>query len=150
MEGQSRQTQAGRQAGSWLFSSHRNRTTRVSLACEPSLVLPRPWVPEWISLACQAPAVSRHHGVLPQIWLGILKSGFTGDFPGDPVGKTLCSQCRGPGIDPWLEELDPTCMAQLRARVPQLRARVPQLRARVPQLRAHVPQLRPGAATINR
>ena len=24
-----------------------------------------------------------------------------GDFPGGPVGKTLCSQGRGPGFDPW-------------------------------------------------
>ena len=22
-------------------------------------------------------------------------------FPGDPVGKTSCSQCRGPGFHPW-------------------------------------------------
>ena len=25
------------------------------------------------------------------------------DFPGGPVGKTPCSQCRGPGFNPWLE-----------------------------------------------
>ena len=24
------------------------------------------------------------------------------DFPGGPVGKTPCSQCRGPGFYPWL------------------------------------------------
>ena len=24
------------------------------------------------------------------------------DFPGGLVAKTLCSQCRGPGFDPWL------------------------------------------------
>ena len=23
------------------------------------------------------------------------------DFPGGAVDKTLCSQCRGPGFDPW-------------------------------------------------
>ena len=23
------------------------------------------------------------------------------DFPGGPVVKTLCSQCRGHGFDPW-------------------------------------------------
>ena len=22
-------------------------------------------------------------------------------FPGGPVAKTLCSQCRGPGFNPW-------------------------------------------------
>ena len=26
----------------------------------------------------------------------------TEDFPGGPVAKTPCSQCRGPGFDPWL------------------------------------------------
>ena len=25
-----------------------------------------------------------------------------GSFSGDPVAKTLYSQCRGPGFDPWL------------------------------------------------
>ena len=25
----------------------------------------------------------------------------TWDFPGGPVIKTLCSQCMGPGFDPW-------------------------------------------------
>ena len=25
----------------------------------------------------------------------------TGEFPGGPVVKTLHSQCRGPGFDPW-------------------------------------------------
>ena len=29
-------------------------------------------------------------------------------FPGGPVARTLCSQCSGPGFDPWLEILDPT------------------------------------------
>ena len=24
------------------------------------------------------------------------------DFPGDPVVKALCFQCRGDGFDPWL------------------------------------------------
>ena len=23
------------------------------------------------------------------------------DFPGDPVVKTMCFQCRGRGFDPW-------------------------------------------------
>ena len=35
------------------------------------------------------------------VWLKH-KSGRRGDFPGGPVVKTLRSQCRGPGIDPWL------------------------------------------------
>ena len=25
----------------------------------------------------------------------------SGDFPGGPAVKTPCSQCRGPGFDPW-------------------------------------------------
>ena len=29
------------------------------------------------------------------------------DFPGDPVAKTLCSQCRGPGVWSLVRELDP-------------------------------------------
>ena len=30
-----------------------------------------------------------------------------GDFLGGPVAKTLHSQCRGPGFDPWPENLFP-------------------------------------------
>ena len=30
-----------------------------------------------------------------------LESSMSGDFPGCPVAKTLCSQCGGPGFDPW-------------------------------------------------
>ena len=29
------------------------------------------------------------------------------DFPGGPVAKTLCSQCRGPGFTLWLESYIP-------------------------------------------
>ena len=31
------------------------------------------------------------------------------DFPGGPVVKTLPSQYRGPGFDPWSGKLDPAC-----------------------------------------
>ena len=31
----------------------------------------------------------------------ILKTNYLGDFPGDPVAKTLSSQCKGPGFSPW-------------------------------------------------
>ena len=31
-----------------------------------------------------------------------LRKKVTGDFPGGPGAKTPCSQCRGPGFDPWL------------------------------------------------
>ena len=33
------------------------------------------------------------------------------DFPGGPVVKTLCFQCRGHGFDPWSWNKDPTCHA---------------------------------------
>ena len=29
------------------------------------------------------------------------------DFPGGPVGRTLCPQCRGPRFNPWLESWIP-------------------------------------------
>ena len=50
---------------------------------------------------------------MPNLASGINKQGDEGfksvslfnmiswDFPGGPVVKTLCSQCRGPGFDPW-------------------------------------------------
>ena len=34
------------------------------------------------------------------------------DFPGGPVAETICSQCRGPGFDPW---------SGTRSHMPQLR-----------------------------
>ena len=38
----------------------------------------------------------------------LLESSAFRDFSGGPVGKTPCSQCRGPRFDPWSVELDPT------------------------------------------
>ena len=37
-----------------------------------------------------------------------------GDFPGGPVGKTPCSQCRGHGLA-LVRELDPACTLELRS-----------------------------------
>ena len=34
-------------------------------------------------------------------WGGVIKNGFPGDFLGGPVAKTLYSQYRGPGFNPW-------------------------------------------------
>ena len=36
-------------------------------------------------------------------WLSPYHQGYVlwGDFPGGSVAETLCSQCRGPGFDPW-------------------------------------------------
>ena len=33
--------------------------------------------------------------------MGKIKNAATTDLPGDPVAKTLCSQYRGTGFDPW-------------------------------------------------
>ena len=37
------------------------------------------------------------------------KTGSVRDFPGGPLAKTPHSQCRGPGFNPLVSELDPTC-----------------------------------------
>ena len=47
------------------------------------------------------------------------------DFAGGPLAKTLPSQCRWPGFDPWSGNEIP--MPQLRVPMPQLRVRMPQL-----------------------
>ena len=39
----------------------------------------------------------------------VMDRGAWWDSPGGPVAKTLLSQCRGPGFDPLVRELDPTC-----------------------------------------
>lgn len=57
--------------------------------------------------------------LLMKLILAFIKSAFEGDFPGSPVAKTLCSQCRGPRFNSC-SELDPTyattksCMLQLK------------------------------------
>ena len=33
--------------------------------------------------------------------LGLTEKVKCRDFPGGPVARTLCFQCRGPGFDPW-------------------------------------------------
>ena len=40
-------------------------------------------------------------------------------FPGGQVGKTLCSQCIGAGVQSVVRELDPS-MPQLKVFMPQL------------------------------
>ena len=35
--------------------------------------------------------------------LNIRKANNLGNFPGGPVAKTPCFQCRGSGFDPWSE-----------------------------------------------
>ena len=34
-------------------------------------------------------------------WLHQLRNPRKGEFPGGPVVRALCSQCRGPKFDPW-------------------------------------------------
>ena len=41
-----------------------------------------------------------------------VKNQVPGDFPSGPVAKTLCSQCRVPGFDPWSRNSDSTCCNQ--------------------------------------
>ena len=40
-----------------------------------------------------------------QKWINL---GRTREFPGGPVVRTLCSQCWGPGFDPWISQAPPT------------------------------------------
>ena len=42
------------------------------------------------------------NGVLKILSKCDTKSTNNKDFPGGPVGMTLCSQCRGPEFNPWL------------------------------------------------
>ena len=57
------------------------------------------------------PYISENRDVNLKVW--------PGDFPGGPVAKTLCSQCRGPGFDPWSG--NQFHMLQLRVLMPQPR-----------------------------
>ena len=59
-----------------------------------------------------------------------------GDFPGGPVGKTPCSQCWGPGFDPWWGT-----RSHMHAATKSLCATTK---------RSHMPQQRPGAAKIKK
>ena len=54
------------------------------------------------------PTIDSVHGVL--ILEGRKqKPGIFWNFPGGPVAKTLCSQCRGPRFQPLVREVDPSC-----------------------------------------
>ena len=44
-------------------------------------------------------------GIVSEFRLGmytVLYLNWIGNFSDGPVAKTLCSQCRGPGFNPWL------------------------------------------------
>ena len=57
---------------------------------------------------------SRPSAVLSQGQRPIIKTTDSWDFPGGPAAKTLCSQCRGPGFNPWLGNLIPHAAAKAR------------------------------------
>ena len=48
-------------------------------------------------------------GSVPTSAPELLKLKIYGDFPGGPGAKTLCCQCRGPGVQSLVRELDPAC-----------------------------------------
>ena len=60
----------------------------------------------WLLLAPGAPAEeNRGPGLIAVRWARweseVLSSAMSRDFPGGPVAKTSCSQCRRPGFNPW-------------------------------------------------
>ena len=81
-------------------------TQKLDLGHKPSVTLDRS---VFLLLICQQRRSSK---LLTGRVLKIPPSG----LPGGPVAKTPCSQCRGPGFDPWSGNLsshattkDPTC-----------------------------------------
>ena len=48
--------------------------------------------------------------ILLKITMWKMQIFLTWDFPGSPVVKTACFQCRSHGLDPCLGNLDPTCL----------------------------------------
>ena len=63
---------------------------------------------DWSDLA--AAAASRRNGFFPPYTSHSRKQKKSErDFPGGPVVKTLCCQCREHRFNPWSENEDPTC-----------------------------------------
>ena len=46
---------------------------------------------------------------LRALQMQVMKTHVIRDFPGGTVVKSLFSQCRGPGFNPWLGNQDPIC-----------------------------------------
>ena len=65
---------------------------KIELPCDPA-------IPLW--------------GIYPE--KTIIEKDTCRDFPGGTVVKTPCSQCREPGVQYLVRELDPTGMPQLRS-----------------------------------
>ena len=86
-----------------------------------------------------------------------LSSDIYQDFPGGPVAKTPSCQCRGPGVQSPVRELDTTCFSLVFACTTRKKKillatikkfRVPQLKillAETKDRRSRVPELRPSA-----
>ena len=71
-----------------------------------------------LKVSAEAHPFEIHHsferGVVGVFWFHqfgnmLISTYITKDFPGAPVAKTLCFQCRGPEIWSLVRELDPTC-----------------------------------------
>ena len=58
------------------------------------------WQFVWSFLDSQLVYLGGRNTILALIYL-FFKKYSLGDFPGGTVAKTPCSQCRGPGFDPW-------------------------------------------------
>ena len=43
--------------------------------------------------------LDKNNGTKPELTIQL--KDVEGDFPGGPMAKTLCSQCRVPRFDPW-------------------------------------------------
>ena len=93
------------------WNSPTGMTLHVALACLSSQIFPLPasyfvLSPEMLpgfTLIYQGVALSFHAPCTFPIKIMVR------DFPGGPVAKTLCSQCRGSCDQSLVRELDPTC-----------------------------------------
>ena len=72
------------------------------------------------------------------IWLQF-KNKIFWDFPGEPVAKTLHSQARGTGFNPWSAN-----------KIPHAATKSSQMLLKIPhtpvKIEGHMPKLRPGTA----
>ena len=59
------------------------------------------------SCSLASPAIISAPGNLLSVYLNYKRQ--TRDFPGGPVSKAPCSQCRGPGVRSLVRDVDPTC-----------------------------------------
>ena len=73
----------------------------------PNLLFPIPQHPHPAKEESKAQSRPRSHSSEVPLWRSESNPGlpskalYPGELPGGPVAKTLRSQCRGPGFDPW-------------------------------------------------